>query len=419
MAGRPLLVGFSGGLDSTVLLQLLASDPAFRAVGVRAIHVDHGLHSDAARWSAHCRDVCDALGVGLTVTAVDVDRDRGRGIEAAAREARHAAFEDALADDETLVLAHHQDDQAETLLLRALRGSGPDGLAAMRPWRAFGRGWLWRPLLGVPRSDLLEHARQQDLRWIEDPSNADPALDRNFLRLNVLPMLQARWPHAAHALARSAALCAEASVLLADEDAHLLGRLQAADPSTLDAPGLRQLPPARRSRILRAWIGALGLPPLPAQGVERIVGDLLDATADAQACFAWSGAVVHRWRERLHARRERPVLPASWRVDWDGSQPLHLPGGGAIELAGAEAFETPVSVHARQGGERIVLAGRSHSHALKHLLQEAALPPWERALVPLLCSMDGEVLAAGDVVVSSRMAAWLGGHGARLVWSRL
>jgi tRNA(Ile)-lysidine synthase len=419
MAGRPLLVGFSGGLDSTVLLHLLATDPACRALGVRAIHIDHGLHPRAARWSAHCREVCEGLEMGLTIAAVDVDPDSGRGTEAAAREARHAAFEAALHGDENLVLAHHQDDQAETLLLRALRGSGPDGLAAMRPWRAFGRGWLWRPLLGVPRSDLLDHAHRQRLRWIEDPSNHDDAPDRNFLRLNVLPVLQARWPHAAQALTRSAALCAEASTLLAAEDSRLLEYLQAGDAATLDIAGLRQLPPARRARVLRAWIVALGLPPLPAQGVQRIEGDLLDAAADAQACFAWSGAVVHRWRERLHARRERPALPAAWSIAWDGSQPLPLPGGGAIELAGADAFEMPVRVRARQGGERIVLAGRSHSHALKHLLQDAALPPWERALVPLLCSIEGEVLAAGDVAVSSRLDAWLGVRGARLVWSRL
>jgi tRNA(Ile)-lysidine synthase len=273
-------------------------------------------------------------------------------------------------------------------------------------------------LLGVPRSGLLAYAREHALAWIEDPSNDNDGPDRNFLRLNVLPTLRTRWPHAAQVMARSAALCAEASTLLAAEDARLLEQLQAGDGATLDVAGLRALPPTRRSRVLRAWISALGLPPLPAQGVERIERDLLHAAPDAQACFAWSGAAVRQWRGRLHGAREHPGWPASWRVAWDGRRPLPLPVGGSIELVGASTFDMPVFACARQGGERILLPGRTHSHALKHVLQDAGLPPWERARVPLLCSTGDEVLAAGDVVVSSAMEGWLRERGASLAWSR-
>ena len=189
---RRVLVGFSGGLDSTVLLRLLAGDADIRRHGLRAIHVHHGLHADADAWAAHCRRTCDALDVPLSIVHVDVDRASGLGLEGAARATRHRAFEEGLRDDEILALAHHRDDQAETFLLRALRGSGVDGLAAMRPWRAYANGWLWRPLLDVPRDALQAHATAHGLAWIEDASNGDPRFDRNFLRNEVMPLLRQR-----------------------------------------------------------------------------------------------------------------------------------------------------------------------------------------------------------------------------------
>src|SRR5687768_5184369 len=153
-ADAQVVVALSGGLDSSVLLDLLSRSARMQG-RLRALHVHHGLQPAADAWVVHCRDACAAAGVPLRIAHVEVDRASGRGLEAAAREARHAAFVAELRDGEVLALAHHRDDQAETFLLRALRASGPDGLAAMRPWRRFGRGWLWRPLLGVPRADLV------------------------------------------------------------------------------------------------------------------------------------------------------------------------------------------------------------------------------------------------------------------------
>ena len=163
-----MLVAFSGGLDSTALLHLLAKDTASRRNGLRALHVHHGLHPQADEWVAHCRRFCDALGIPLHVVRVEVARDGGQGPEAAARQARYAAILAALQPGEVLVTAHHRDDQAETFLLRALRASGPDGLAAMREWQAFAQGWHWRPLLRTPRSELLAHAKAHGLDWIEE-----------------------------------------------------------------------------------------------------------------------------------------------------------------------------------------------------------------------------------------------------------
>ena len=415
LPAAPLCVGYSGGLDSTVLLNLLAA--ARPAGGLRAIHVHHGLHADADRWAAHCERACAGLGVPLAVIRVNV-ATAGEGPEAAARAARHAAFAAALTPGEVLASAHHRDDQAETFLLRALRASGPDGLAAMRRWRAFGPGRLWRPLLDVAREDLLAYAQAHGLEWIDDPSNADVAFDRNFLRQRVLPLLRERWPHATDALARSATFCAATNELLADGDAAAFADVATVDPHCLSRVRLRTLSEARRARVLRHWIAALALPPLPANGIQRIEAEILDAREDAEPVFHWHGAVVRAWRDLLHAGWTRTPLPADWRVEWDGRAPLALPDGDTLELEGAERFDAPVSVHAREGGERLVRPGRRHSHALKHVLQELGVPPWERERLPLLSGADGELLGAGDLVHSAAFDTWLRARGARLAWHR-
>ena len=416
LPGAPTCVAFSGGLDSTVLLHALASREDVRRRGLRALHVHHGLHPGADAWADHCAATCAALGVPLAVARVDVAPD-GRGPEAAARAARHAAFADALGDGEVMALAHHRDDQAETFLLRALRGSGPEGLAGMRPWRRCGRGRLWRPLLAVPRASLLDYARAQGLRWIEDPSNADTALDRNFLRAAVLPLLRERWSDADAALARTATLSGEAAGLLSDADAEALAAVATPDRSVLSRAALSTLPRERRAGVWRRWIAAVDVPPLPAGGIARIEAELLPARADACARYAWHGAEVRAWRDGLHAGSSPAALPPDWRARWDGKAALQLPSGGHLRLEPATGFDAPLTVRARTGGERIVLAGRDHSHALKHVLQDAGVPPWLRAAMPLLVDADGRVLAAGDRMVSGPFDTWWRALGAQLAWS--
>jgi tRNA(Ile)-lysidine synthase len=339
--------------------------------------------------------------VPLQVLRVEVDRSGGTGLEAAARQARHAAFASVLDPGDVLALAHHQDDQAETFLLRALRASGVEGLAAMRAWRAFGDAWLWRPLLAHPRLALLAHARSQGLHWIDDPGNDALQHDRNFLRQRVLPVLRERWPHAGTALAASAGLSAEATDLLRLSDDVLHAGVRGPEPGTLSIAGLRELPRTQRARVLRHWIIDCGLPPLPARGVAQIEATLLSARADALAEFAWGDAIVRAWSGVLHAGVRHPALPADWETGWDGRVPLHLPAGGTLQLEGADALPDPVVVHARRGGERILLPGRVHRHALKHVLQDLGVPPWVRARVPLLSDAGGTLLAAGDLAYAA------------------
>jgi len=411
MGPSPILVGLSGGLDSTVLMHLLAHSP-LRANGLRAIHVHHGLHADADAWAARCESLCTELGVPLTAIRVVVDRASGLGPEGAARTARHAAFERELRDGGILALAHHRDDQAETFLLRALRGSGPDGLGAMRAWRPFGRGWLWRPLLSQPRDALRDYATKHGLRWIEDPTNADEGLDRGFLRRRVMPLLRERWPQADAAFARSAGLSADTADAFGRIDDAALDAL--VDAGALPTSAMRALPADARARLLRRWVRRLGLPPLPAEGVRRIETELLPAAPDRVPHYDWNDARIAQWRGRLHASLRAGEWPVDWQRDWDGASPLELPDGDMLVLEGVPRFDATVQVRARAGGERIVLPGRKHSHPLKHVLQDRALPPWERKRLPLLFASDGALLAAGTDILAASFAQWLDRHGARL-----
>jgi tRNA(Ile)-lysidine synthase len=419
-APRSLLVGLSGGLDSTVLLHALARRRG--SARLRAVHVHHGLHADADAWTAHCRQLCDALGVALVVARVRVDRDSPLGPEAAAREARYAAFAEALRPDEDLVLAHHRDDQAETVLLRLLRASGSAGAAGMRASRPFHDACLRRPLLDVPRAQLLAHAQRHGLAWCEDPSNAREDADRNFLRLRVLPLLRERWPRADAAIAGSAARLANDAALLQEAVDERLRALRG-EHDWLPVEGLRALAPGWRAQVLRRWTRQQGLPPLPGTAPAHIDADVLDAAHDRAACYRWQDAELRRWGDRLYVCR-RAYAAGDWPVlGWDGRQPLALADGGtlAVDPVPAQGFDPafgPCTVAPRSGGERIRLPGRRHTHALKDRLREAALTPWERARVPLLFAADGELLAAADMLVSARLQPWLDAHGARLRWQR-
>jgi len=233
----------------------------------------------------------------------------------------------------------------------------------------------------------------------------------------VLPLLRQRWPHAATSLATAATRSANAATLLDEEDEALLAAVSH-DPETLDVDALREIAPARRARVLRRWIAGLGLPPLPAEGVDRIEREVLIARPDARAEFAWRSARVRRWTGLLRAERITPPLPRDWSSAWTGIDRLALPDGGELALDPPQALPETVHVRPRAGGERVRLPGRSHTHALKHVLQDREVPPWDREHLPLVFAPDGELMAAGDVAFSERLERWLQANGTTLVWRR-
>ncbi|TAJ78004.1 MAG: tRNA lysidine(34) synthetase TilS [Gallionellaceae bacterium] len=407
---RSILLGLSGGMDSVVLLHLLhALAPRFSWC-LSALHVHHGISPNADGWADFCSALCARHGIPLHIERVSIAALRGEhGIEAAARKLRHAAFLKRGCD--FVALAHHADDQAETLLLQLLRGAGVKGAAAMpvfKPAAAHMHATL-RPLLGVPRSVLLEYARQHALQWVEDESNSDGHYARNFLRHRVFPQLEQRFPAYRDTLSRSAAHFAEAGELLDD-----LARQDAPDifPFPVGGGGargeglqlpvqtLRSLSHARAKNLLRYFLHAHGATlPHDAQ-LADMLRQVLEARANAAVCATFGAWQVHRYRGKVYVS---PVLGAFARdlvLPWHGESELEWPAsatrlifsqtqGQGISLA--KLRQAPITLRLRNGGETLRPHPKATTRSLKNLLQEHHIPPWRRERLPLLYC--GEELA--------------------------
>ena len=397
-------VAYSGGLDSSVLLHALHTCAGRLHVSIGAVHVNHGLQARAAEWEAYCRQVCEALGVRYVSLPVDAAAAPGESPEAAARAARYAALRDWLPAGHCLLTAQHRDDQAETLLLQLLRGSSVHGLAAMPELNAFGSGLHLRPLLDYSRSDLHVWALASGLTWIEDPSNRDTAFDRNFLRAGVLPVLRQRWPAAASSLARSAGHCAEAADLIGQLAELDLQHVRGRHPDTLSVAGLESLPAARCRNVLRHWMRAhTGTFP-PAVILAHVLHDVLASRHDAEPCVRCGDHEVRRYRDALYLLPRQTASVQPEELSWSLSAPLPLPrAGGVLRVTPATGCgirqsllpANGVRVCWRQGGERCRPAGRRHHHSLKKLFQAHAIPPWERARIPLIYIGDELAAVAG------------------------
>ncbi|MCC5794385.1 MAG: tRNA lysidine(34) synthetase TilS [Chromatiales bacterium] len=398
-ARRPIAVAFSGGRDSTVLLHALSVLREQQGFPLRALHVRHDLQPDAGNWAAHCARFCERLGLPFSCLPVHVPRDDGTGLEAAARRVRYAALAEALAADELLLTAHHRDDQVETLLMHLRRGSGATGLAGIAPRARLGTGELARPLLELARGELADWAERHRLSWVEDPSNQDVGPDRNFLRHEILPLIERRWPEFSSGVARSAAWQREAR--------GLLEGLAAADAAQLldgerrvDVDGLAVLEPARRRLLLRWLCRRERLPLPPATALASGLDALLRAGADRQPLLTWPGAELRRYRGRLYliATQDPATAPPPGRL-YPGAQVelggrrgrLHLAEGlrGGLD---PRLADSGLELRFRRGGERLRPVGSAHQRPLKLLFQEYGLVPWMRQEVPLLYA--GERLVA-------------------------
>lgn len=414
-APRDLLVGFSGGRDSTALLHRLAAWCREEGRALRAVHVDHGLHPASADWAAHCVRTANTLGVDCAVHRVTVRRG-DRGLENAARRARYAAFATERRDTECLVLAHHREDQAETLLLALLRGSGERGLAAMRALSVDARGPIWRPLLATPADDVARYAAAHRLRWIDDPSNADRRLSRNFIRHEVLPLLRGRWASVDAALAHSAQHLGDADAIATQQARRDLAALQGLSGDTLDAAALRALPAARAARALRAWADDREAA-ISRDAIARVLGDWARMPPGRALRHALGAHTLRQWGGRLWLTRVDAALPATVETRWTGAEPLALPDGGTLRLLGAARFDAPVHRVARPAADRgFRAAGDRHSRPLKAAFAALGVPPWAREGVPLLADGNGTLQAIGDLAYATGFDLWLRERGARLLW---
>ncbi len=400
-AGRRICCGLSGGRDSTLLLALLHEIAPRLGMRLEALHVHHGLSPNAQSWAQQCAALCARLGVPITVREVTVPRQGGAGLEAAARAERYRCYRDSGAH--AVALAHHADDQAETVLLQLLRGAGPEGLSAMPVMRRLAPGgpWLVRPLLAAPRARLEAELRARGLSWVEDESNADTRRARNHLRHVVMPHLEALQPGVREVLARSARNQADAAALAA-----ALGRedaARAADGDGLRVAALQALPEVRAANTLRQWLADSGVPAPPRERLLTGLAQLLEARADGAPRLALGEHAVLRHQGRLVLARPAPA--AAWRLPWCGEDRLALPDGRTLHFEAREGgglsrvrlLDAGVHARLRRGGERLRPGPGRPRRTLKNLLREAGVPPWERG--------HAVVLEAGAAV------AWAQGAG--------
>ncbi|BBP03475.1 tRNA(Ile)-lysidine synthase [Sulfuriferula plumbiphila] len=388
--GSRITLGLSGGVDSVVLLDLLARLAADHPFRLCAIHVNHQISPHAKDWVDACRTLCTAHHIPLQVHTIRIEDAATLGLEAAARRARYAAY--ARLDTDFVALAHHRDDQAETLLLQLLRGAGVKGLAAMPVLREAGSHPAYlRPLLDIDRSVIETWARQHALQWVEDESNQDTHFNRNFLRRTVLPLLGGRFPAWRASLARSAQNLAEAADLL--DQLAALDATDAIQPQRLDCARLAALPPPRARNLLRHFL-ALNHIPMPSQArLAAMLGQLTHAGADSQPCIRHANWELHRYQGWAHLAARLPSPDPGLHWHWQGEAQLALDQLGASlgfthvtgqGLDRAKLGHAPVTIRLRQGGERFRPDCRRPRRSLKNLLQESAIPPWQRDRLPLL-----------------------------------
>ena len=444
-ARSSILVGLSGGVDSVVLLHLLHRLAPHFSWRLSALHVHHGISPNADAWADFCAGLCAQHAVPLHIEHVDIAPLRKHGIEAAARTLRHAAFARQACD--FVALAHHADDQAETLLLQLLRGAGVRGAAAM-PVLSRVEGQriagserastgsartesknirarsIVRPLLHCSRREILGYAAANELRWIEDESNADDNYPRNFLRHRLLPLLEQKFPAYRDTLARSARHFAEASELLDD-----LARLDApglfpshacgdgcrgeGDELHLDVSRLQSLSQPRAKNLLRYFLHSIGAPMPQTVQLDDMLHQLCGARADAAVCIAYSDWQVRRYRGKVYALRALGEFDRSLMLSWQGEAELNWPAlnthlvfaqtsGQGISLE--KLRRAPVTLRLRQGGETLRPHPNAMTRTLKNLLQEQHCTPWQRDRLPLLYCGDELVCAVGVAIAAEYQA---------------
>ena len=383
-------VAFSGGPDSSVLAHLFYRLKARLHNRVKVVYVDHG-HNGGRERGGFCRDVAAAYQFSFTNIRISAPRAKGKSPEEWAREERYRLLAGEMAARDILFTGHHQDDQAETFFLQALRGAGPRGLAGMPLWKAFGKGLHARPLLRYPRRALRDYAKKNGLTWRDDDSNADRRYDRNYLRHEILPLLEQRWPACATTLARAMGHQQEYRSLLDEFAGDDLKRALQGGTEALKVDVLRTLSEARQKNLIFYWLNRLRLSPPSARHMRNILSQLIDADGGKSPCINWPGAELRRYKNLLYACR--PLAAHDTRVThhWDPRRPVVILGetlraslNRGRGLARSRLADDGLQIRFRRGGEKISPAGTGHARPVKALFREKGILPWHRDRVPLI-----------------------------------
>jgi tRNA(Ile)-lysidine synthase len=404
-----VLIAFSGGPDSVCLATLLSTSELERPL--LGIHIDHGLDPASGQRAKQAMEIARQIGVDCLVE--QVESEQRCGIEAAARKARYQAFARHLEAGELLVTGHHADDQAETILMRLLRGAGPAGLAGIPRVRKFADGWLARPLLDWSRQAILDWLNRQDLPWIDDPANLDAAFDRNFIRHQILPQLQRRWPGVTTSIRRSGQLSAGASSMLADVTGQDLSRFGASH-GRLQLGAIDKLSAYRMAELIRLWCQTSGHQPPPGPQLDEFLVQIKQAAADRQPRLDWNKSVIRRHGQWLWLEKRREI-PPDWTADWDGCASLELPSGlGQLHLCGSDRIGNH-EVRLGSSGESIRLQAEGPRRPVTKLMNEAGIPPWQRPLWPRLWHGQ-DLVAVGMRWLDAEFARKLESANLQLCW---
>ena len=423
-AANAYVVGFSGGADSTALLHALASIRADVDLPVSAVHVNHGIHPQAGSWQHFCESFCRQLGIELTCLDIKLDKRSGKGLEAEARHLRYEAISGLLGPGDCLLTAHHADDQAETLLLNLMRGSGVEGLTAMPSSRPLGEGFLQRPLLQFKNSALKEYLRKHDVEWIEDPSNQSMNHDRNFVRYEVIPLLEQRWPEVSQRLLLTREAMSDARRLLeALAEDYLASNL--VNPFVLGLTRRCLEKPELLKLVIRYWIKQSDAPGIPAYKLGTLCDQVRQDVSGRKVALHWEGWSLRLYRDQLWLQPESVISACPSRIWPDDRNWLELGGDiGRLTLTRTGEVTDAINAESPDGelvvGNRIDLAEQSICHGgvhkrLKNIFQLAGIPHWLRDSIPL-CSLDGELAAVGDWCLSDRFTRWLKENSLTLKW---
>lgn len=409
-----LAIAYSGGLDSSVLLHMAHKFSVAYGFTLCAFHIHHGISRNADKWLAHCDAQCRELDVQFDAQKITIAKSTKNGIEEAARIGRYAALGALCRKHHVslLLTAHHQDDQAETVLLQLLRGSGVAGLSGMDIQNTaldlLGDAILKmaRPLLAVSRAELLTFAAEKDIRFIEDESNADLRYARNALRHTVMPVLEQSFPGFRERLARTAQHAQSAQrllIALAEQDLQ-----DCLDGDCLDIRQLRRLNHDRTYNLLRYWFGSRGVRMPSTAWLSEMLTQLLEAKDDAQLCVTHPDCHIRRYRDRVFMTPKRdgaglPVSPISFR--WSGEKQIVFPiysGVLYFDLSeqgiNADWLQSEsLTIRLRCGGDRMKLAFNRPTKSLKYHYQACNVPGWERMRLPIITAGDGAILFAAGI----------------------